>query len=386
MATDDDKKIFTYIKDNFCKNGNVSLTLDELDSIQEKFQTEDLHFYKNIFDEVPCTISVVNRDLEYIKVNQTLANLCHLETTDFIGKEVGFFTNNKYFYNFVHKLFKSDAGKLSQEISTTFNDEKKVFWVSGNIINGHKEALLIGVDITGIKQLEDQAEFNEKLTALGEMVAGIIHDIKNPLTVIMASSKSLKRSDNQSVEKILKFSERITNTSNRILKIVNSVKVFVRNAEDDPFVKSDLKDLIEEASDVCNSKIHKNNIEVIIMNPEKSFSTSMNTTKIFQVFVNLFSNSCDAISDFSNSDKRAWISLEFDQENLIVKFRDCGKGIPESVQESIFKAFFTTKSVGVGSGLGLSNCRRIMKEHGGDIVIDNDDENTCFVIQFSKNE
>lgn len=386
MKTFDFDGLFNYFRNNHCVDGKISLTLEELDSLQEKFRVADLDFFKNIFDDVPCTISVIDKNLEYIKVNKTLAKICKLDPSDFIGREVGFFTKNKYFYNFVHKFFNSDLKRLSQEISTTFNNEKRVFWVTGNKINRGTEIILIGVDITGVRKLEDQVQFNEKLTALGEMVAGIVHDIKNPLTVISTSSSFLRKVDKLNDEKILKISDKISSTSERILKIVDSIKVFIRNGEDEPLEDTNVLDLIHEACEICNFKIHSGNVEIKFLNPDESFSTLMNTTKIFQVFVNLFSNACDAISDLDLTEVRPWVSIEFDTSLKVVKFRDCGKGIPKDIQKNIFEAFYTTKPIGVGSGLGLSNCKRIMQEHGGDITIDENDENTCFIINFSKNE
>ncbi|WP_127717660.1 ATP-binding protein [Halobacteriovorax sp. HLS] len=372
-----------YLLKNHCKDDEVTISRSELESLTLESAVEVDSLYENIFDAVPCTISVVNSEMEYIKVNSTLAQLCDLAPTDFIGNKVGFYTDNKFFFNFVKKLFNSSQSSISQEIKSTVNGIDHIFWVSANKINNSQEAVLIGVDITDIKRLEGQVQFNEKLTALGEMVAGIIHDIKNPLTVISGSAQMLKRLGPQNPEKLEKIAYRIEATSDRILKIVDSIKVFARTGEDDPFVKQDIIKIFDESVDICNHKFHQSHIDLKVVGRDRKFIEEVNETRIFQVFVNLLSNACDAINELEEIEK--WVSVEFLPDLKQVKLRDCGKGIDPKVSEKIFSSFYTTKGVGVGSGLGLSNCKRIMQEHSGDIFVDHSDDNTCFVIQFASN-
>jgi PAS domain S-box-containing protein len=384
MHESDFHKLKSILLENYSENGQITISEKELDSLKASVLDTESDLYRSTFDDVPCTISVVDSELKYIRVNETLSDLCGLTKEDFVGKQVGFYTENKFFLNFTRRLFESDSKLISQEIKTIIDGVDKYFWVSGRKIKDNSQCLLIGIDITDLKLLEGQVQFSEKLTALGEMVAGITHDIKNPLTVITGSAQMLKKTQKLDDEKILKFANRIESTSDRILKIVNSIKVFVRTGEDDPFVEEDLLNIINEAKDICNHKLYESKISFSVLNPEESFSVSMNVTKIFQVFVNLLSNACDELVD--KEDNKGWVSIEFIESSKRIKVRDSGNGIDLGVQEKIFESFFTTKGVGIGSGLGLSNCKRIMQEHGGDIYIDNDDKNTCFIIDFSKNE
>ena len=372
-----------YLLDNHSDGQNITISIEDFSKLKNSYTDSNESLYRDIFEDVPCTISVVNSSLEYTRVNKTLAKLCNLDAKDFVGKKVGFYTDNKFFLSFTRKLFQSSHNSISQEIKTTIDSVDRIFWVSANKINNNSEAVLIGVDITSLKLLEGQVQFNEKLTALGEMVAGIVHDIKKPLTVISTSAQQLKKTDRLTEERILKISDRVSSTSARILKIVDSIKVFVRSGEEDPFVEESILTILEEARDICNHKFHEHKISLKVMNAESSFKKSMNVTKIFQVLVNLLSNAFDELLEKNYASP--WVSVEFLPELSQVKIRDCGSGIDESVQTKIFESFFTTKAVGVGSGLGLSNCKRIMNEHNGDIFIDNEDDNTCFVIQFSKN-
>lgn len=373
----------SYLLERHFDGENITISRDDFSKLRDTVTDSNESLYRDIFEDVPCTISVVDSNLEYTRVNNTLAKLCNLEAQEFKGKKVGFYTDNKFFLSFTRKLFESSHSSVSQEIKTTINGVDRIFWVSGNKINSNKEAVLIGVDITSLKLLEGQVQFNEKLTALGEMMAGIVHDIKNPLTVISASAQQLRKTERLNDDKIIKISERVSSTSERILKIVNSIKVFVRSGEEDPFVEENLMLVLDEARDICNHKFHEHGISFEILNPEDSFKRSMNVTKVFQVFVNLLSNACEELSE-SNKDS-LWVSVEFVPKLSQVKIRDCGDGISEAIVEKMFESFFTTKGVGIGSGLGLSNCKRIMNEHGGDISVDSSDKNTCFVIQFLEN-
>jgi len=337
-----------------------------------------------VLDTTPCTVSWVTNDLIYEGVNQTLANICNLKTDDFIGKEVGFYTQNLFFKNFANTLFDYDLVTMYQEVSTIINNETKKFWVVGTKYNENKNAVIIGVDITQQRKLEENIAFLDKLSSLGEMVASIVHEINNPLSVIkMRTQKAVKLIKNEQYEAALENMGNIDLTILKISTIISGVKSFVRQGHKDPMTAVNVYELFNEAIAIMEGKLKLNNIK-LSLDVNKNLELVINKTQIFQIIINLITNSIDGIE----SQKEKWIKINFEKNNnsIQVKFKDCGKGISQEVVNNMFDSFYTTKEIGKGTGLGLSLCKKIMNEHKGDLYYElSEDKHTQFVIVFSVN-
>jgi signal transduction histidine kinase len=116
---------------------------------------------------------------------------------------------------------------------------------------------------------------------------------------------------------------------------------------------------------------------------DSNIEITCNVTEIFQVFVNLMANAIDAIEKL---DER-WVKIFVQPENGLIKiiFVDSGSGLPESIKKNLFRAFYTTKGLGKGTGLGLALCKKIIESHGGAIHVDSNQPNTTFVLTFKQN-
>ena len=349
---------------------------------QEMVQLESEHSrLRVILDTTPSTISWINEDMTYEGVNIALAQGCGLEIEDFPGKTIGFYTKNKYFYNFCELLFQSPNETLFQELETVMQEEQKRFWVHGTKYDDGKKAVLIGIDITELKNMEDHISFTEKLSALGEMVAGIVHEINNPLMVIDAkSNRILKAIANDDTDQVEEAAQKIQDTGKKIASIVRGVKSFVRHGNQDPMVEFDLYEIIKDAYSIVEGKLKKVNVTVEVDDALAGTIISCNVTHIFQVFVNLMTNAADAMEDLPHK----WIKIggKIVDEKLYIHVTDAGTGIPKDVASHIFESFFTPKKLGKGTGLGLSLVKRIMEDHGGDVTIDGEAENTTFIVTF----
>jgi signal transduction histidine kinase len=176
---------------------------------------------------------------------------------------------------------------------------------------------------------------------------------------------------------------KIEMSSQKISKIVKGIKVYIRqDGQDEPFVMENLGSMLDDALVICENKLKEHMVAVTLDPAVNNIVVSCHFTQIFQVFVNLISNSVDAISHLQ--EKNIEITVKESADKVIVKFQDSGNGIPEEYQEKIFNAFFTTKERGLGSGLGLSLCRKILEAHGGSLSIDNSAPHTTFLIEFKK--
>ncbi|NOT80670.1 MAG: HAMP domain-containing histidine kinase [Bacteriovoracaceae bacterium] len=334
-----------------------------------------------IIDLVPNTLSWVNRDMTYFGVNKALADTCNVTPEDFIGKTIGFHTKERFFYEFVTELFRSPNDTIYKELDARIAGVDRVYLVSGTKLQDKDKAVVIGMDITELSKLKDHVSFTQKLANLGEMFAGIIHDINNPLMMIEANSKKVKKLiDNQEAIEIL---SKIEMSSQKISKIVKGIKVYIgQEGGGSAFVRENLGSIVDDALTICENQLKDKMVAVVLDPAIYKINIPCHFTQIFQVFVNLISNSIDAISPLP--EKLIEIMCEDQPEHVVIRFSDSGTGIPKEHQEKIFNAFFTTKERGVGSGLGLSLCRKILETHGGELTIDSKATNTTFLMKFKK--
>jgi hypothetical protein len=221
---------------------------------------------------------------------------------------------------------------------------------------------------------------NSKLASLGEMSAGIAHEINNPLTIISGTIRLLSNSTDNP-EKTASRIETINKSCERITKIINGLRKFSRTSEKSIFVYHDIFNIIQETLVLTNSKSKQQNVPIFV-ECKKGTHIFCDEVEIEQVLINLISNSIDAVKDQSSK----WVKVLVIEESahIVVQVIDSGYGIPNEVSKKIFEPFFTTKEVGKGTGLGLSITKGILDEHNATITVVPNVPNTCFEIKFPK--
>lgn len=350
----------------------------ESDQIRHEFERLNV-----IIDLIPNTISWVNRDMTYFGVNRSLADACGFTASEFVGKTIGFHTKERFFHDFVTELFRSPSNTIYQELESTIGGVEHCYLVSGTKLEDKDKAVVIGVDITELNQLKGRVSFTEKLATLGEMFAGIIHDINNPLMMIEGNVKRIRKKIND--EEVLDVLNKIEMSSKKISKIVQGIKIYIRQDGDQAFQEEDFGLILDDAVVICENKLKEKQVMLRLDPRLSTLKLNCHFTQMFQVFVNLITNSIDAIEKLPEK----WIELKLMDQgsdpNLVkIQFTDSGNGIPLELQEKIFTAFFTTKGRGVGSGLGLSLCSKILEAHGGSLAIDNKEPHTTFIISLKR--
>jgi two-component system sensor histidine kinase DctS len=220
------------------------------------------------------------------------------------------------------------------------------------------------------------------LSSLGEMSAGIAHEINNPLAIIMALAQRIKRRALKAPAEFLeieKDSSQIIKTTERIGKIISSMRSLSRQNEGDLFELVKINEIILEIQEVSLQSLKAKDIEMIV-NIDSDLAIFCNRGQMAQALLNLINNARDAVLK-SNT---RWISLEakLASENKIeISIADSGNGIPKEIRSKIMQPFFTTKEIGKGTGLGLSLVRSIVISHNGQFNLDELSTNTRFVIQ-----
>lgn len=273
------------------------------------------------------------------------------------------------------------------ELNRQLTSEKENLTVKTNELNATNNTL---------KQTQSQLIQSEKLASLGQLTAGIAHEINNPINFVKAGIESLKlelddikkliKEEGNSGQKELKskagnidemlneielIAQGITNGANRTAEIVKGLRIYARTSEDGK-TNFNVKESIENTLLLLKNS-YKDRIEIKTHFDSKTVIDGIGQ-KLDQVFMNLISNAIQAIEGKGEIE----ISSTVIGENLQVTIRDSGKGISEEHLNKIFDPFFTTKEVGKGTGLGLAISMGIVKEHNGTIDVQSEPGNTTF--------
>jgi two-component system, NtrC family, sensor kinase len=224
----------------------------------------------------------------------------------------------------------------------------------------------VAKDISNEKHLRLQLIQSEKLSAIGQLISGIAHELNNPLTGVMGYSQLLqlrKDIDERAKESLAK----INNLALRCQKIVQNLLSFARKQKPERTL-CDINEILERTVELRGYDLQVNNIEIRRELDCKIPHTIADAHQLQQVFLNLITNAEQAMLE-SNGRGMLAIRSRWDQQagRIVVEISDDGPGIPEPLLSRIFDPFFTTKEVGRGTGLGLSLSYGIVKEHGGSI-------------------
>ncbi|WP_372654273.1 sensor histidine kinase [Halobacteriovorax sp.] len=232
-----------------------------------------------------------------------------------------------------------------------------------------------------------KSSHNSKMASLGEMAAGLAHEINNPLTIIQGFSgklmKSIERNELDE-DKIEHYAERIYSTSKRIDKMVQGLKVFSKNSGEADMTLTNVEDIVNDTLSFCSERFKSSGIDLnVVFDGKESVYINARSVEISQVLLNLLNNAFDELerSDLIHS----WIKIETkqDDEFVYISVEDSGLGINDELKKKIFDPFFTTKDGAHGTGLGLSISASIVKNHKGQIYLDNS-VTTEFIIKLPR--
>lgn len=221
-----------------------------------------------------------------------------------------------------------------------------------------------------IRKLQAQVIQNEKLASLGQIVAGVVHELNNPLTSIIAYSDYLKRKAHarapyDDLEDDLERLRRIGEAAARILNFSRDLVAYARPSADVPGTVT-VQDILEKSLIFCEHELNSSSILVLREFDARLPPVRGMAGQLTQVFVNLFTNAAHAMAAHGGT-LRLNMHTNVEQHTLTIEVADSGTGIGEDEMPQIFEPFFTTKTEGRGTGLGLSIVRGIMDAHGGTI-------------------
>jgi C4-dicarboxylate-specific signal transduction histidine kinase len=230
------------------------------------------------------------------------------------------------------------------------------------------------------QEIQAQKVVSSKMFSLGEMAASIAHELNNPMAVIQGMAwmtQSSAQSGDLNAEKTIESMTKIINMTERSSKIIKGIRIFARDAAQDPMEPIELNSIIEDTLELCKWRINQKRIKINWQTEDAALSTGR-SVQISQVLLNLFNNASDAVEGLTDP----WIEIKLFQkdQNWIISVTDSGHGIEQNIVKKMMNPFFTTKPSGKGTGLGLSISQRILKDHQGEIWYDDTSDNTRFCI------
>jgi len=239
-------------------------------------------------------------------------------------------------------------------------------------------AVLVFEDQTDRRRLQEQLIQSEKMSAIGQLIAGVAHDLNNPLASVVGFSDFLAEAGvPASLEEPLQV---IRQEAERAATIVKNLLSFARTQEGER-VRQPIQPLLDSTLVLLRNQLMTHKVEATLDVEPGLPEVEVDANQIKQVFVNLINNACQAIASDAPSG-RIWISAKRAQDVIAVSVTDSGPGIPEDVAARVFEPFFTTKPEGEGTGLGLSICQGILKEHGGRITLESrPDSGATFTVE-----
>lgn len=230
--------------------------------------------------------------------------------------------------------------------------------------------VLLFEDQTEKRRLQDQLLQSEKMSAIGQLIAGVAHDLNNPLASVVGFSDLLGEAPDVP-PRLAEPLAVIRQEAERASAIVRNLLSFARRQEGERQLQS-IRPILESTHQLLKNQLLAARIELTLTFEPGLPEVEVHANQIKQVFVNIINNAAQAIATtrFKSGGGRIDIVTRCEPDGLSVNISDNGPGIPETVAHRVFEPFFSTKSEGEGTGLGLSICLGIVKEHGGDIRVD----------------
>lgn len=347
--------------------------------------------YRMLLENLPQRIFYKDKDSVFVSCNENFAKDLHIKSDEIAGKtDYDFYPKKlaeKYRANDKRIMESGQTEDIEEEyikdgkeliihmVKTPIKDENGdvigilgIFWDITEKVALQKEKI----------SLQMEAVRSRHLASLGELAAGVAHEINNPINgIINCAQILLNKSKNGSKERDI--ANRIINDSNRIANIVSSLLSFARSGSEEKGKKSavDVGEMMRETLILTETQLQKEGIKIKLNIPQKLPIIFVFPYQIQQVFLNIISNARYALNEkYEGTHENKILEISIKQVKVKnrpyvkITFHDHGVGVPSGIIDKVMDPFFTTKPRKIGTGLGLSISHSIIKENNGELTID----------------
>jgi signal transduction histidine kinase/HAMP domain-containing protein len=348
-----------------------------------------------VIEDQGCNIKFMNKSLidafgnqigekcyEKFKGRKEKCEVCPIDEILIKGKKIfNYFDQDQAgnYYALSAAPFQDEKGeKYILETLRDITEQKKLeLQVKEHTQNLEKANAELKNALKNLKEAQAQLIQAEKMAGIGQLAAGVAHELNNPLGGILGycqfalekiTKKPLKELTGEDISTYSQYLKDIEQQSKRCKAIIQSLLKFSRASVKEDFEPIDINSILKETFTFVNHQMEKHKVKLEEVLSPSLPRLSGNTSQLQQVFTNLILNAVQAMPDggrLTVLDK-----LSEDKGSLEISFADTGEGISKENLSKIFEPFFTTKKVGQGTGLGLSVSYGIVKEHGGEIQVE----------------
>jgi PAS domain S-box-containing protein len=346
------------------KNEELKVNLSELEQTRK--------YINNILESISDGVVAINLEGTITRINKAAQHITGFTAREVLLKKyTDIFMSVQQNSDFVERITQETRGTGGREmrIKNKAGEEIPIVAYSSCITDEVSEVIGVVItfnDLTKIKQLENEVERSKRLAALGEMAAGVAHEIRNPLGGIEMFASVLDR-EYKDVPDKRKITQNIILGVKNINRIISELLNFTKTFRKTNFQTIDLVDCLESALSFSMQEVEKRKIQLErSYTHADSFHIFADKDQLQQVFLNIFLNATEAISH-----DHGVIAIRYvvhPQEScVVIEIADNGGGIKKADIDKVFNPFFTTKTKGTGLGLAISY--RIIEAHKGRIVV-----------------
>ena len=347
----------------------VGVTMESLQNMASLIQSKEL--LQSVFDAIADLVVLVSADGVLHMVNKAFLTRYHFSPDMIIGHHTEELAHE---HPIPFQLFSQiSLIKLREPVSdfsrlANGQSFETHFYPAFDDHGALKNIVCYAKDVTLQKQVEHRMQQAEKLVALGQLAAGVAHEINNPLGIILCYTDLLKEDLAQAPDKV-KDLDVIERHVKNCQRIVHDLLGFARNQQTTRTLGS-INTAIEQVISMVSSQLAKQRITLTLDLDADIPLFAVDAEKMKQVFMNLIMNAVQAIGAPEENGEIGIESRYFqDKEQVEIIVRDNGQGIAAEIQDKIFEPFFTTKDLREGTGLGLSLSYGIVRDHGGEIFV-----------------